>query len=183
MSKIEAGRMQLHRERFPVAPVLDHITSVALSLAARKNNRFVFNSEGELGEIYADRTKLTQSVLNLLSNACKFTSGGTITLACRRYWPGEREWIEFRVSDTGAGIEREKLAALFKPFSQADASISSKYGGTGLGLSISRNFCRMMGGDITVQSEFGRGSTFTVSLPVDQEPERASESALVTATA
>src|SRR5215217_2754346 len=110
----------------------------------------------------ADQTKVRQALFNLLSNAAKFTDHGTISLAVER---GQDEWISFAVTDTGIGMTEEQLGRLFEAFSQAEASTRSRYGGTGLGLAISRHFCRLMGGDLTVTSVYGRGSTFTVRLP------------------
>jgi signal transduction histidine kinase len=182
MAKIEAGGMQLHCERFAVGPVLDHVGGIAESLAARKGNRFALESAGDPGEIFADRTKLKQSLLNLIRNACKFTSGGNVVLLCRRYHSSGRERVEFRVCDTGVGIAADRVAALFKPFTQADSSISAKFGGTGLGLSISRSFCRMMGGDIFVESELGRGSAFIIDLPVDSASAQENPSSLIAVT-
>jgi signal transduction histidine kinase len=120
-----------------------------------------------LGAVQADLTKVRQALLNLLSNACRFTSNGVITLAVVRERVNGVEWIHFRVSDTGIGISPEQMMKLFQAFSQADASTSKKYGGTGLGLLLSRRFCQTMGGDITVDSVQGQGSTFTIWLPVD----------------
>ena len=119
----------------------------------------------------ADLTKVRQTLFNLLSNAAKFTDHGAITLTVER---GADDWITFAVSDTGIGMTEEQLGRLFEAFSQAEASTRSKYGGTGLGLAISRHFCRLMGGDLTVTSVYGRGSTFTVRLPaVVKEPDAA----------
>src|SRR5262249_35478474 len=116
-----------------------------------------------IGAMHADQTKLRQTLFNLLSNAAKFTDHGTITLTVARE---PDDWLTFSVSDTGIGMTEEQLARLFEAFSQAEASTRSRYGGTGLGLAISRHFCRLMGGDLTVTSVYGHGSTFTVSLPV-----------------
>ena len=110
----------------------------------------------------ADQTKVRQMLFNLLSNAAKFTDHGTISLTVERE---PTDWITFAVSDTGIGMTEEQLGRLFEAFSQAEASTQSQYGGTGLGLAISRHFCRMMGGDLTVESAYGQGSTFTVRLP------------------
>src|SRR5919109_300491 len=115
----------------------------------------------------ADLTKVRQSLFNLLSNACKFTTQWTITLAVTRETVGEAAWVAFRVSDTGAGMTPEQMGKLFQAFSQAEASTTRQYGGTGLGLAITRHFCRMMGGDITVESAMGQGSTFTIRLPAE----------------
>jgi signal transduction histidine kinase len=116
----------------------------------------------DVGEMQADLTKVRQTLFNLLSNAAKFTDHGTISLAVERE---PEEWLTFAVTDTGIGMTEEQLGRLFEAFSQAEASTRSTYGGTGLGLAISRHFCRMMGGDLTVESVYGQGSTFTVRLP------------------
>ena len=113
----------------------------------------------------ADLTKVRQALFNLLSNACKFTERGTVALAVAREAVGGQDWMIFSVSDTGIGMTPEQLAKLFEAFTQADAATTRRYGGTGLGLALSRRFCRMMGGDVTVESEAGRGSTFTIRLP------------------
>jgi signal transduction histidine kinase len=115
--------------------------------------------------IHADQTRLRQALLNLMSNANKFTSKGTITVDVRQQLENGREWITLAVADTGIGMSPEQMGRLFQEFSQASSSTASKYGGTGLGLVISQRFCQMMGGDITVESEPGRGSTFTIRLP------------------
>jgi signal transduction histidine kinase len=165
VSKLEAGKMQLHLERFPVSLVLQHIESLAQPLAAKNRNRCVVESGETLGEIHTDRTKLTQCLLNLMSNAFKFTVDGSVTLRARRYRRKAEDWIRFEVSDSGIGLAPEQIKKLFQPFEQADASVASRFGGTGLGLSLSRGLCRIMGGDIAVKSELGRGSTFTIELP------------------
>ncbi len=113
----------------------------------------------------ADQMRLRQALLNLMSNANKFTEKGTITIAARQRQENGREWITLAVTDTGIGMTPEQMGKLFQEFSQASSTTASKYGGTGLGLAISRRFCQMMGGDITVESEPGRGSTFTIRLP------------------
>jgi signal transduction histidine kinase len=119
--------------------------------------------------MYADATRIRQCLLNLLSNACKFTDQGTITLKADRQVHQGREWFVFRVSDTGIGMTAEQLQKLFSRFTQADASTTRKYGGTGLGLAITKGFCQIMGGDITVESELGKGSAFTMYLPADRQ--------------
>ena len=118
-----------------------------------------------LGTIHADQTRFRQSLLNLASNANKFTEKGTITIAAHQGQENGRDWITLAVTDTGIGMTPEQMGKLFQEFSQASSATASKYGGTGLGLAISRRFCQMMGGDITVESEPGRGSTFTIRLP------------------
>src|SRR3954471_24619934 len=129
----------------------------------KNGNSLVVAGSDDAGRMQADLTKVRQTLFNLLSNAAKFTDHGTITLAVRRETD---DWLTFDVSDTGIGMTEEQLGRLFEAFSQAEASTGSRYGGTGLGLAISRHFCRLMGGDLTVESVYGQGSTFTVSLPV-----------------
>ena len=125
-----------------------------------------------MGSMHSDRTKLRQLLFNLLSNACKFTDEGTISLNAVRETRDGADWLAFSVNDTGIGMTAEQMDRLFQAFSQADASMWGKYGGTGLGLAITKRFCRMMGGDITVESDYGRGTTFTARLPAFlQEPE------------
>ena len=190
LSKIEAGKMELHLETFDVAQLIHEVVSIAQPLALKKGNTLVVNHSDDLGQMQADLTKVRQSLLNLLSNAAKFTEHGTITLTVERETvesrgaeeqgsrgetfhpcslPPRPPAIIFRVSDTGIGIKPEQIDRLFQAFTQADASTTSKYGGTGLGLVISRHFCRMMGGDITVISDGipGHGATFTLRLPAD----------------
>ncbi|GAB4422026.1 MAG: hypothetical protein Fur0044_19840 [Anaerolineae bacterium] len=184
LSKIEAGKMELHLETFDVAAMLNEVVSIAQPLAQKKGNTLVVNQPDNLGQMRADLTKVRQSLLNLLSNAAKFTENGTITLTVERMKAeGGRmkneagnsfilhpsSFILFSVADTGIGLKPEQMERLFQPFTQADAATSRKYGGTGLGLVISRHYCRMMGGDITVASNGtpGAGSTFTIHLPVE----------------
>ncbi len=167
LSKIEAGKMDLHLESFEVSAMLEEVAATLSPLVAKNGNRLELRDTGALGVLRADRTKLRQVLFNLLSNACKFTEKGLVTLAAGRERTDGVEWLQFAVSDTGIGISPEQMSRLFQAFSQADAGIAEKYGGTGLGLAISRRFCRMMGGDIRVESAPGQGSTFTVRLPVD----------------
>jgi signal transduction histidine kinase len=118
-----------------------------------------------IGTVHADQMRLRQALLNLMSNANKFTERGTITIDAHRQQENDGDWITLAVTDTGIGMTPEQMGKLFQEFSQASSATASKYGGTGLGLAISRRFCQMMGGDITVESEPGRGSTFTIRLP------------------
>lgn len=164
ISKIEAGRMLLCVENFDVVSLVDEVVMTVQPLVDKRGNSLMVCCDENLGEIEADITKVRQCLLNLLSNAAKFTQQGKITLKVGRL-QGEKA-ICFRVSDTGIGMTPAQMEKLFEPFSQADDSYSRKYGGTGLGLAITRKFCTMMGGEIQVQSEFGRGSTFTMVLPV-----------------
>jgi len=167
LSKIEAGKMELHLETFEVSPMLQEVVSTITPLVTKNGNQLEVRGAEGLGTLHADLTKVRQALFNLLSNACKFTSDGTITLAVTRQQVSGTEWFRFAVSDTGIGISPEQMKKLFQAFSQADSSTSKKYGGTGLGLLLSRRFCQMMGGDITVESVPGEGSTFTIRLPAD----------------
>ncbi len=162
LSKIEAGKMELYLEDFDVAGVVDDVASIVQPLIAKKNNRLAVNCPREIGNMRADLTKVRQSLFNLISNAAKFTENGQITLDVRR--AGDE--IFFVVRDTGIGMTKQQITGLFEAFIQADLSTTRKYGGTGLGLAITRHFCRMMGGDATVDSNPGEGSVFTIRLPV-----------------
>ena len=219
LSKIEAGRMELHLETFLLVPVIQDVAKTIEPMASKNGNRLVIDCPRDLGTIHADQTRFRQSLLNLASNANKFTEKGTVTIAANqrqdngRDWitlavtdtgigmihadqtrfrqsllnlasnankfteqgsitvaaqqkrENGRDWITLAVSDTGIGMTPEQMNKLFQEFSQASSATASKYGGTGLGLVISRRFCQMMGGDITVESVPGRGSTFTIRLP------------------
>ncbi|HXU88731.1 MAG TPA: GAF domain-containing protein, partial [Methylomirabilota bacterium] len=168
LSKIEAGKMELYLETFEVAGLIKDIVAVIQPLAAKNANRLDVRCPDTIGTMRADLTKVRQALFNLLSNACKFTERGTITLAVTRETLDDgRDGLAFSVRDTGIGMTPEQLARLFEAFSQADAATTRKYGGTGLGLALSRRLCRMMGGDVSVQSETGHGSTFTIRLPVE----------------
>jgi signal transduction histidine kinase len=165
LSKIEAGRMELHLETFPLVPVIEDVAKTIEPLAAKNENRVAVSCNGAIGKLHADQMRLRQALLNLMSNANKFTKAGTITIDARDNKESGRDWITVAVADTGVGMTPEQMGRLFQEFSQATSSTASKYGGTGLGLVISKRFCQMMGGDITVESEPGRGSTFTIRLP------------------
>jgi PAS domain S-box-containing protein len=185
LSKIEAGRMQLYLETFDLDALVREAIAMVRPMTDKNNNSLDVQVEPGLGVMYADQTKVRQVLFNLLSNAAKFTEGGSVRLevckderrmaddkgdALRGVSPpaiGLAPFVIFRVTDTGIGMTPDQAAHLFTPFTQADASTTRKYGGTGLGLTISRRFCQMMGGDIQAESELGRGSTFTVWLPVD----------------
>ena len=152
-------------ETVDVDDLIDQVAATAHPLMGKNDNRLVIEREPDLGEAYQDFTKLRQTLLNVLSNAAKFTHEGTVTLNATRESDGSEEWIVFAVTDSGIGIPADKLDHIFEEFSQADSSTTRDYGGTGLGLTISRRFCQMLGGDMTVASELGVGSTFTVRLP------------------
>jgi signal transduction histidine kinase len=165
LSKIEAGRMELQLESFALAPLIADVVKTIEPLAAKNANRVAVKCDSAIGTLHADQMRLRQALLNLMSNANKFTERGTITIDARDAQENGREEITIAVADTGIGMTAEQIGKLFQEFSQADASTTRKYGGTGLGLAISKRFCQMMGGDITVESEPGRGSTFTIRLP------------------
>ena len=164
ISKIEAGKMDLHLEPVALDEQVRQVTATAEALMDRNGNALDVDVD-PLGELQTDATKLRQILFNLLSNAAKFTHEGRIRLEGRRVATEGGDWVEFSVSDTGIGMTEEQLARLFQAFSQADSSTTRKYGGTGLGLAISQSFARMMGGDITVTSQPGRGSTFLLRIP------------------
>jgi signal transduction histidine kinase len=192
LSKIEAGRMDLDLTTFEVGQLVRDVAAIVQPLMEKNGNTLVVICPDDLGTMHADQTKLRQALFNLLSNAAKFTEQGNIELRVAREAPppttphcdGEGSTSDgfplpaaaergsgggafsFAVADTGIGMTEEQLGRLFEAFSQAEASTRSRYGGTGLGLAISRHFCRLMGGDLTVESAYGQGSTFTIQLPV-----------------
>jgi signal transduction histidine kinase len=190
ISKIEAGHVTLYLENFDVATMIEEVMTTAQPLVEKKGNALKLKTKGELGTMYADQPKVRQILLNLLSNAAKFTEAGVITIGVERVQtkrPKQKkpkkqtkqsqgdeslstlnyssQVLIFRVTDTGIGMTNEQLEQIFKPFTQADASTTRKYGGTGLGLTISQRLCQILGGEISVESQNGRGSTFTVRLP------------------
>ena len=174
LSKIEAGRMEIFPETFMVPGMLAEVQATIEPLVAKNGNRLVVEAAADLGEMRSDLTKVRQTLFNLLSNAAKFTRSGTITLGARRLPAADGDHIEFRVADTGIGMTDEQLRMLFQAFSQADASTARRYGGTGLGLAITRHFCRMLDGEVSVESRPGEGSVFTLVLPARyREPEAA----------
>ena len=166
LSKIESGRMEAYTEDIDVGALVDQTASTAQPLMSKNNNQLRIKRGDQLGTAHQDLTKLRQSLLNLLSNAAKFTHDGTITLRAERKTQAGVEWLTLSVSDTGIGIPADKIDHVFEEFSQADSSTTRDYGGTGLGLPISRRFCQMLGGDLTVTSTTGEGSTFTIRVPV-----------------
>ena len=165
LSKIEAGRMEMHIENFEIAPLVDDVIATISPIAAKSGNKITLRCPDTIGVMRADQTRIRQALLNLLSNANKFTEHGSVTVDVDRVTRDGHEQIILAVSDTGIGLSAEQLGRLFQEFVQADSSTTRRYGGTGLGLAISRRFCQMMGGDITVHSELGKGSTFTIHLP------------------
>jgi adenylate cyclase len=165
LSKIEAGKLELNPEPVNLARLIDEVISTAGQLAEQNKNRLVVEAQENLGSLTVDPVRLRQILLNLLSNACKFTKDGEVALRARKVANG-RDWIELSVADTGIGMTSEQQARLFEEFSQAERTTAQRFGGTGLGLAITRKLARMMGGDVTVTSEPGKGSVFTVRLPV-----------------
>jgi PAS domain S-box-containing protein len=165
LSKIEAGKMQLLPEVIGVVALIREIATIVQPLADRNDNLLKIRENGDLGTIYADATRLRQCLLNLLGNACKFTRNGTIRLDVAREEGPDLDRVVFAVSDTGIGMTPEQVGRMFQAFAQADASTTRKYGGTGLGLAITRKICQMMGGDVSVESTPGEGSTFTIRIP------------------
>ncbi len=161
LSKIEAGKLELNPQTVQLAPLIEEVVGTARHLAQQNKNRLVVEAQENLGVVTVDAMRLRQILLNLLSNACKFTKEGEVKLKARRVTEG----IEISVVDSGIGMTAEQQAKLFEEFSQADATTAQRFGGTGLGLAITRKLARMMGGDVTVTSELGKGSVFTARLP------------------
>jgi len=164
LSKIEAGKLELNPQTVQLAPLIEEVIGTARQLAEQNKNRLILDAQENLGALTVDPMRLRQILFNLLSNACKFTKEGEVKLIARRFDDGS-DWIEVAVSDSGIGMTPEQQAKLFEEFTQADASTAQRFGGTGLGLAITRKLARMMGGDVTVASEPGKGSVFTVRLP------------------
>jgi PAS domain S-box-containing protein len=169
LSKIEAGKMELIPESFDISSMITDITATMRSLIEQNGNRFDVNIIGSLGRMTADKTRVKQVIFNLLSNAGKFTKSGKVLLEVVRESIEKRDYVRINVCDTGIGIPPDKINKLFKDFSQGDASTTRKFGGTGLGLSISKKICQLIGGEISVESELGRGTTFTVILPAESQ--------------
>ena len=173
LCKIEAGKLELNPEPVDLARLINETIGTAGPLAEKNKNRLVVEAQENVGALKADSMRLKQILLNLLSNACKFTKEGEVALRVRKVADG-RDWVELAIADTGIGLTAEQQAKLFQEFTQADSLTSRRYGGTGLGLALSRKLARMMGGDVTVTSELGKGSVFTVRLPgvpaADQRP-------------
>ncbi|UCG24878.1 MAG: response regulator [Chloroflexota bacterium] len=181
LSKIEAGRMDLYLERFDVGKMLSESMSTVQPLIDKNNNTLITDFPDDLGTIRTDMTKTRQVLFNLLSNAAKFTHEDKIVVTARRETRGEGDWLTIDVADSGIGIPEDKIGQVFEAFSQADESTTRNYGGTGLGLPISRQFCRMMGGDLTAASEVGKGSTFTITLPAKVDALKAAKAAAAAA--
>jgi PAS domain S-box-containing protein len=164
LARVESGKLELHPETFDVDAIVRDVVNTIQPLAQKNANALEVHCPDDLGSMHADLTKVRQSLFNLLSNACKFTEGGTVRLEVARD-DGDGGWLTFRVTDTGIGMTPEHLGKLFQPFSQVDPSATRRFGGSGLGLAITRHFCQAMGGDIAVESHPGVGSTFTIRLP------------------
>jgi CheY-like chemotaxis protein len=165
ISKIEAGKMTVYCETIDVAAMVREVESTVLPLVKKNDNHLEVELPADAGTMHSDLTKIRQTLFNLLSNASKFTEKGKLRLVVTRSVENGADWLRFAVSDSGIGMTPEQMGRLFKAFSQADASTTRKFGGTGLGLAISREFCQLLGGDITVSSVPGEGSTFTIALP------------------
>jgi len=165
LSKIEAGKMELHLESFDICSLIADVASTIEMQVAKNGNTLGVTCAPATGVMHGDLSKVRQALFNLVSNAAKFTHDGRIAVLAERLSMDDREWITFRVSDTGIGLSSEQIVRLFQPFTQADASTTRKFGGTGLGLALTRRFCQMMGGDVTVHSVPGEGSVFTIKLP------------------
>ncbi|HLK65280.1 MAG TPA: response regulator [Bryobacteraceae bacterium] len=180
LSKIEAGKMDLYLEAFSVHDMVRDVVTTMQPLIDKNANQLVVDVAPEIAAIRADLTKVRQGLFNLLSNASKFTKGGKIELRVRSEQVGSRSWVAFHVKDSGIGMTQEQAGKVFEAFTQADASTTRKYGGTGLGLTITRKFCELMGGNITVESELGKGTTFTIRIPVEvRDPKTAETMVLV----
>jgi PAS domain S-box-containing protein len=175
LSKIEAGKLELMSEAFDVHGLVRDVESTITPMVAARSNSLEVRCPADIGSMRSDMTRVRQVLLNLLSNACKFTEKGTILLDVGKEQRNGGPWLRFKVSDTGIGMSPEQLGKLFQAFTQVDVSTTRRYGGTGLGLVISRQLCQMMGGDVTVESEMGKGSTFTVRLPVNPDSRKTGE--------
>jgi signal transduction histidine kinase/DNA-binding response OmpR family regulator len=167
LSKIESGKMEAFAEEINLDRLTDEVAATTQPLIAKNHNQLIVERGKQLGGVYQDMTKLRQALFNLLSNAAKFTHGGTVTLNVDRTEQAGEDWLIFSISDTGIGIADDKIVQIFEEFTQADGSTTRDYGGTGLGLSIARRFCELLGGDLNVHSKLGEGSTFTIRLPAN----------------
>jgi PAS domain S-box-containing protein len=165
LSKIEAGRMDVYLEQVFLPKLVEEVQTIVEPLIGKNNNKLVVECPADVGSLRTDLTKLRQSLINLLSNAAKFTKGGVIKLTLARLTDQNPARVVFSVSDTGIGMTEEQLGRLFQAFTQADSSTTRNFGGTGLGLTITRHFCTMLGGSVDVKSKHGEGSVFTITLP------------------
>jgi signal transduction histidine kinase/DNA-binding response OmpR family regulator/HAMP domain-containing protein len=173
LAKIEAGRIEPYFEDVEIRPLLDNVVDTIGPLARKNRNQLELSCPDQIGSMHTDRTRLRQVLFNLLSNACKFTEGGRISLIVQRRTTDGTQSMHFDVVDTGIGLTQEQIGKLFQNFVQVDNSNARKLGGTGLGLAISRRFCELMGGGISVESEFGKGSKFRVWLPAGEIRDRS----------
>jgi signal transduction histidine kinase len=169
LTKIEAGKIELEYQSVNIRPLIDDVVSTINPMIEKGNNTFIINCNDNIGSACIDQTRVKQILFNLLSNACKFTEDGTIELSIYRENKKQQEWLCFSVADTGIGIASHKIEELFKPFMQADISTTRLYGGTGLGLTIIKGFITLMDGLINIESTLGKGTTFTIKLPLNQE--------------
>jgi len=162
--------MKLELSQVEVCTLIEEVISTVLPLAKQNGNRLSVNCQAEVTTLHSDPLRLKQVLLNLLSNACKFTENGRVDLDIQTVRQNHQPWVEFAIRDTGIGLTAEQIGQLFQDFVQVDSSPTRKYGGTGLGLVISRRICQMMGGDISIKSTPGEGSVFTMRLPYDTAP-------------
>jgi signal transduction histidine kinase/ActR/RegA family two-component response regulator len=169
LSKMEAGKMELANERFDVRSLIAEVASIAAPLCAKNANELIVEAAHELGEVQGDAARLRQMIMNLMSNAAKFSENGQIHLKAQRRSDNDGDWLELSVWDSGRGIAQENLDKLFESFTQVDPAAAAKHGGTGLGLAITKRLSHLMGGDVMVQSELGRGSCFTIRVPVSSK--------------
>ena len=175
LSKIEAGKMDVYIDKADISNLVSDIVGMTKTLADSNNNTLSLEIPSDIGIMYTDINMIRQCLLNLISNSCKFTKNGNITVKVDRIPApiesgfikrmSNKDWIRFRVTDSGIGIPKQSMDKLFKDFSQADSSTTREYGGTGLGLAISHRLCKILGGDISVQSEVNKGSTFIIRVP------------------
>jgi len=165
LSKIEADKMEVYPETFDLSILIDEVCNTIQPILEKNNNTLDISVNNISSKLHSDETKLRQTLLNLLSNACKFTEQGSISLTASEFTRNNMPWIEIAIKDSGIGMTDTQIEKLFAPFTQADASTTRQYGGTGLGLTISKHFCNMLGGDLSVDSLLHKGSTFTITIP------------------
>jgi len=166
ISTIEAGKMELYLETFKLDEIINDVVSIISPLVSKNSNELKVNLDQNFDTMYSDLTKIRQILFNILSNSSKFTDNGSITLDATQELFNGKKWINFQVSDTGIGMTGDQQEKLFRVFSQAEASMMKRYGGTGLGLALSKRYCNLLGGNISVESEYGMGTTFTIKLPM-----------------
>ena len=182
LSKIEAGKLELSPESVSLPPLIDEVVGTARQLAEQNKNRLIVECEDNLAPLMVDPMRLRQILLNLLSNACKFTKGGAVSLSVHRVQVDGHGFVDLAVRDTGIGMTPEQVGKLFEEFTQADSSTARRYGGTGLGLAITRKLARMMGGDVTVTSEPGRARFSRCGCRAVPRPRRKARAERLTAT-